>query len=126
MELINTAHFKPRQRPPRARKPKAVKEVYPKEITPRFEYDCGHCKLNWNCGDLCACFKWQGAIPTPKDRAYRVARFQRYWRKLTQIEDIKKRDERIDALKARIRQHRKDWYAANPQFPIPPITDENS
>ena len=108
------------------RKPRTTRKVCRKEAIPRFECDCGHCKLNWNCGELCACFKWKGATPTPRDRARQVSRFQSYWRMLTQIEDIQKRDKRISALKARIRQHRKEWYAANPQFPIPPITDENS
>ena len=25
------------------------------ELRPRWLYDCGHCKLRWNCGPRCAC-----------------------------------------------------------------------
>lgn len=26
------------------------------EKIPRWQYDCGHCKMRWNCGPRCACF----------------------------------------------------------------------
>lgn len=39
-------------------------------LTARWEYDCGHCQLNWNCGPICACFS--GYKPNPKRRWYSI------------------------------------------------------
>lgn len=30
-------------------------EVNQSSLSPRFEYDCSHCRFNWNCGPLGTC-----------------------------------------------------------------------
>lgn len=85
-----------------------------KERTPRFEYDCGHCKLNWCCGELCACFKWPDAIKTPRSRMTLVNKLQRAWRRLVRPRSQKS----LAVLKTRCLDTRKAWYKANPKFAI--------
>jgi hypothetical protein len=58
-------------------------KTWPRENTqqmiPRFEYDCGHCKLAWQCGPGCMC--WKGPEikpPTEKQRPMRVKSLARY------------------------------------------------
>lgn len=84
------------------------------ERTPRFEYDCGHCKLNWCCGELCACFKWPDAVKTPKSRMTLVNRLQRAWRRIKQP----RRQNELEALTRRCLRTRKTWYKNHPKFAI--------
>lgn len=65
---------------------------------PRFLYDCGHCKFNWCCGELCACSS--GLPRAPKDRQSAVDKWQRIWRKQGSSEKLEKR----------IRADRLAWY----------------
>jgi hypothetical protein len=54
----------------------ALMKRYPE---PRYQYDCGHCKFNWCCGELCACI---ATLPkSPQFRARSVARLQAHWRR---------------------------------------------
>jgi hypothetical protein len=34
--------------------------------SPRFQYDCGRCKFNWNCGPTCACALLLGGRKWPE------------------------------------------------------------
>lgn len=69
------------------------------EVNPRFYYDCGHCKFNWCCGELCACHS--GLPPAPKDRQKAVDKWQRIWRKQGSS----------PALTRCIHADRREWYA---------------
>ena len=49
-------------------------------LIPRYEYDCGHCKLAWCCGVLCACFPAK-QLPVRPARRRLVRKLQAMWRK---------------------------------------------
>ena len=42
------------------------------EISPRWEFDCGHCRFSWCCGPVCACLG--SAKPNPKRQCWFPAR----------------------------------------------------
>lgn len=48
---------------------------------PRHLYDCGHCKFNWCCGPLCACFPGKQLPPAPYALGVAVERLQNTWRR---------------------------------------------
>jgi hypothetical protein len=48
-------------------------------LTPRYQYECGHCRFNWCCGPTCWCL-FRGKLPEPPvERAREVERTQREW-----------------------------------------------
>lgn len=50
------------------------------EHSPRYRYDCGRYKFNWNCGLLCACVLPASKYsPPPKSRDEEVKEAQRQW-----------------------------------------------
>ena len=119
VEWLNMSHFVPRQRKPKVVHKEPLVVPTKKEIEPRFEYDCGHCKLNWNCGERCACFRSRDMVPTPPDRKRQVAAFQAAWRKISEIRNWPKQKKLLDAQRERILKARAVWYAKHPEFPLP-------
>jgi hypothetical protein len=95
-------------------------EIHLAEINPRFKYDCGHCKVNWCCGELCACENkslskdW---IKTPLSRQRQVVRWQAEQQKYFYLPDAPDKFEKYTALKARVLKSRQKWYAKHPEFP---------
>ena len=77
-----------------------------KELNPRYYYDCGHCKFNWCCGELCACLPY-GLPKAPAYRNRQVAALQAFWRKHHGTKKYKHEDFTKMCLRARTKWYKK-------------------